>query len=100
MFEQQGSHIAHIIKETIARGALTVEPSPQAQDEWVRIIRETSITDRKFSRECTPGYYNNEGEEVLRSHLGEPYGSGFYAFDRLLQEWRDKGDMEGLLVGI
>ena len=72
-----------------------MEPSQEAQDEWVRIIRETSITDRKFWRECTPGYYNNEGEEVFRSHLGEPYGPGFYAFDRLLKEWRDKGDMEG-----
>jgi hypothetical protein len=30
--------------------------------------------------------YNNEGEEAFRSHLGEPYGPGFYAFDRLLQE--------------
>ena len=100
MFEQQGSHIAYIIKETSARGAVTVEPSRQAQDEWVRIIRETSITDRNFWRECTPGYYNNEGEEAFRSHLGEPYGPGFYAFDRLLQEWRDQGDMEGLVLGI
>jgi hypothetical protein len=82
MSEQQGSHIAYIIKETLARGAATVEPSQQAQDEWVRIIRETSITDRNFWRECTPGYYNNEGEEAFRSHLGEPYGPGFYAFDR------------------
>jgi cyclohexanone monooxygenase len=32
------------------------------------------------------GYYNNEGEDVFGSHLGEPYGPGFYAFDRLLQE--------------
>jgi cyclohexanone monooxygenase len=70
-----------------------VESSQQAQDEWVRIIRETSIIDRNFWRECTPGYYNNEGEEVLRSHLGEPYGPGFYAFGRLLQEWRDQGDI-------
>ena len=45
MFEQQGVHIACIIKETLARGAATVEPSRQAQDEWVRVIRETSITD-------------------------------------------------------
>jgi cyclohexanone monooxygenase len=99
MFAQQGTHIAHVIKETLARGAATVEPSQQAQDEWVSIIRETSITDRNFWRECTPGYYNNEGEEVLRSHLGEPYGPGFYAFDRLLQDWRDKGDMDGLVLG-
>ena len=77
-------------------GAAVVEPGQQAH-EWVRIIRETSITYRKFWRECTPGYYNNEGEEALRSHLGEPYGPGFYAFDQLLREWRDQGDLEGLV---
>ncbi len=53
MFEQQGTHIACIIKETPARGAVTVEPSRQTQDEWVRIIREASLTDRIFWRECT-----------------------------------------------
>jgi cyclohexanone monooxygenase len=58
------------------------------------------VYDRNFWRECTPGYYNNEGEEVFRSHLGEPYGPGFYAFDRLLKEWRDEGAMEGLVLGI
>ena len=54
MFEQQGSHIAWIIKETLARGAATVEPSQQAQDQWVRIIRETSITDRKSGGNARP----------------------------------------------
>jgi cyclohexanone monooxygenase len=56
--------------------------------------------------ECTPGYYNNEGGgagaaegEGIRSHIGEPYGPGFYAFGDLLAEWRDKGDMDGLVLG-
>jgi cyclohexanone monooxygenase len=99
MYDQQGRHIAYIIRETLARGAMTVEPSQEAQDEWVRTIREKSVTDARFWRECTPGYYNNEGEEIFRSHLGEPYGPGFYAFDRLLKEWRGKGDLEGLVFG-
>ena len=42
-----------------------------------------------FLRECTPGYFNNDGEEVTddegvlqpRSYAGELYGLGFYAFD-------------------
>jgi len=28
-----------------------------------------------------------------------PMGPGFYAFDRLLKEWRGQGDMEGLVLG-
>ncbi|MEY4509991.1 MAG: hypothetical protein RLZZ450_2113 [Pseudomonadota bacterium] len=97
-FEQQGNHIAYIIKEALSRGATTVECSEEAQDGWVKIIRETSFDNSAFERECTPGYYNNEGEPVRRGFLGEPYAPGFYVFDKLIKAWRDKGDMEGMVV--
>ena len=44
-------------------------------------------------------YYNNEGIAVNSSALfGEPYGKGYYAFDVLLREWRDAGDLKGLIL--
>jgi cyclohexanone monooxygenase len=99
MFDQQVSHIAWIIKETLARGATTVEPSAEAEAEWCRIIRETAFDLTQFQRECTPGYYNNEGAQELRSNTGEPYGPGFYAYGQVLDGWRDQGDMEGMMLG-
>jgi cyclohexanone monooxygenase len=98
MFDQQATHIAYIIKETLARGASTVEPTAEAQDQWCATVRETAIDNTNFQRECTPGYYNNEGEQLIRSHLGEPYWPGFYAMEGLLQGWRDSGEMEGLVL--
>jgi cyclohexanone monooxygenase len=101
-YELQGEHIAYIIAQTMARGATTVEPTQAAQDQWCRTIRETAVDNSKFEMECTPGYYNNEGGgggEGIRSHLGEPYGPGFYAFGDLLAEWRAKGDLDGLVLG-
>ncbi|MFY9918958.1 MAG: NAD(P)/FAD-dependent oxidoreductase, partial [Mycobacterium sp.] len=101
MFEQQARHIAYIIAEATGRGAATVEPSQESEDNWVRTIRELATDDGGFLASCTPGYYNNEGGgggEGIRSALGEPYGLGFYAFDELLQEWRDKGDLDGLVL--
>ncbi|BBZ50138.1 NAD(P)/FAD-dependent oxidoreductase [Mycobacterium heidelbergense] len=105
-YELQGEHIAYIISEALARGAATVEPTRAAQDEWCAAIRETAIDNSAFDLECTPGYYNNEGGgagapegEGIRSHLGEPYGPGFYAFGELLAEWRDEGDLDGLVLG-
>ncbi|SQD95221.1 MULTISPECIES: NAD(P)/FAD-dependent oxidoreductase [unclassified Parafrankia] len=99
MFEQQAVHIAHIISETLARGAVTVEPTFDAQEGWVAAVRAAEIDNTNFARECTPGYYNNEGEQQIRSVLGDPYWAGFYAFGELLQEWRDSGDMAGLVLG-
>jgi len=101
-YELQGEHIAYVIAEALARGVNVVEPSQEAQDEWCATIRETAIDNSAFDAQCTPGYYNNEGGgggEGIRSHLGEPYGPGFYAFGDLLKAWREKGDLEGLVLG-
>lgn len=102
-YELQGEHIAYIVAEALRRGATTVEPSQEAQDGWCATIKENLVDNSAFDAECTPGYYNNEGGgagsqegEGIRSHLGEPYGPGFYAFGDLLKDWRDKGDLDGL----
>jgi cyclohexanone monooxygenase len=99
MFDQQAKHIAFIAGQALARGATTLEPGKEAQDAWVSTIKEKSVANPRFWRECTPGYSNNEGAGDLRSYAGESYGPGFYAFDQLLKDWRDQGDMEGLVLG-
>ena len=47
--------------------------------------------------ECTPGYYNNEevGEPARRPER-QTYAPGINAFNDLLADWREKGDLEGL----
>jgi cyclohexanone monooxygenase len=97
-FDTQAHHIAHIIKEALKRGATQVEVSQEAQDAWVKHVRETGIDMSQFARNCPPSYLNNEGEDKLRWYLGEIYGPGFYAFDALIRQWREKGDLEGLAV--
>jgi len=99
MFEQQASHIAYIVSQVLARGAVTAEPTAQAQEQWCRTVRESAIDNTSFQRECTPGYYNNEGEQLIRSHLGDPYWPGFYAMEDVLQAWRDTGELDGLVLG-
>jgi cyclohexanone monooxygenase len=99
MYEQQGEHIAYLISEAFARGVRAVEPTQHGQDDWCQVIKETALPGSGFETACTPGYYNNEGGgggEGLRSHLGEPYGPGFYAFGQLLADWRTAGNMEGM----
>lgn len=101
MFEQQAKHIAYILAEAQNRGATTVEPSDEGQSTWVATVRELAIDNSAFELSCTPGYYNNEGRggaEGNGSFLGDFYSPGFYAFDDLLAEWRDKGDLDGLTL--
>jgi cyclohexanone monooxygenase len=98
-YDQQAMQIAYIVKETLARGAETVECTREGEEGWCKTIRETSVNSLKFWQECTPGVYNGEGEEEFRSPLGESYGPGFYAFNDVLKGWRDQGDMAGLVLG-
>ena len=98
-FIAQGRHIGYIASEALKRGAVTVEPSREAQDAWVRTIREKAVDASTYQRECTPGYFNNEGEARVRSIFGEPYGPGYYAFEDLIRAWRERGDLAGLALG-
>ena len=97
MFDEQARHIAYIIKETQNRGGVTVQPTQEAQDAWVELINKLQINNRAFLEACTPGYYNAEGS--ARAGLGAGiYTPGINAFNKLLEEWRAKGDLEGLEI--
>jgi cyclohexanone monooxygenase len=98
MFEQQADHIAYIIKSAQERGVTYVEPTAEAEDNWVQTIRANSVDNSTFTSECTPGYYNSEGEPNGRSFLGDPFWGGFYELTELLQAWRDTGELEGLVL--
>ena len=105
-FNNQGRHIAWIIGRALACGATAVEPSLEAQNAYVDHVREVSIDTSAFIRECTPGYFNNEGQEVAdengeprpRFYAGETYGLGYYAFEELLAGWRANDDLAGLVI--
>lgn len=99
-FSRQGYHIAYIIKEALDRGLTTVEPSLDAQNEWVELIRSTAIDISHLQRECPPSYFNNDGDTSKnRWYLGESYGPGWSAFEQLVGDWRESGDLAGLELG-
>jgi len=97
-FGKQGHHIAHIISEALKRGIKSVEPSQKAQDDYVQRFKELEMDLSQFQRECPPGYFNNEGEDRPKWALFRSWGHGWDAFQQVLEEWRIKGDLEGLVL--
>jgi len=97
MIEEQSRHIAYIIDSARKRNAATIEPSEEGEAEWVKTIETTAIVRRRFFEECTPGYYNNEGQpnNALARRNGT-FGAGPIAFVKLLEDWRAAGQLEGL----
>jgi cation diffusion facilitator CzcD-associated flavoprotein CzcO len=97
-FGRQGYHVAHIISEALKRGLKVVEPTADAQDAYVKHFNDTQFDSTQFQRECTPSYFTNEGQVKAPWALFRSYGPGWNAFQKLLADWRSKGDFEGLSV--
>jgi cation diffusion facilitator CzcD-associated flavoprotein CzcO len=98
-FIDQGFHIGYIAAEALKRGAVRVEPSAEAQDAYIRHLRSIAVDNSTFQTECTPSYFNNEGDQTKkRSIFGEPWGEGYYAFEDMLAKWRADGRLEGLVL--
>ncbi|CAM3874971.1 NAD(P)/FAD-dependent oxidoreductase [Kibdelosporangium persicum] len=95
ILDEQASHVAEVIAAAREHGARWVEPSAQAVDAWIATITEHAPQLYKFQAECTPGYYNNEGQPRERS---QSFGKGAVAFHALLRDWRQNGGMDDVLV--
>jgi cyclohexanone monooxygenase len=97
MLEEQSRHITELIQHAKAQEARCIEPTPEAEAEWVATIKQKAMNNRDFLEACTPGYYNNEGKPEKGFGLaGELYGGGPVEFHELIRRWRQDGEMKGL----
>ncbi len=100
LYNEQSLHVAYIIEQALSSGAETVEPTEQAEADWVRLILDSAYRRAGFLESCTPGYYNNEGRpDEGPGWFGGTYGGGAQEFFKLLKAWRDQGTLEGLELG-
>jgi hypothetical protein len=61
----QGEHIAECIGYVRRNGHATIDAAPDTEQWWVdEVIKNRGRTNR--NKECTPGYYNFEGENQRR----------------------------------
>lgn len=96
MLGEQAKHIAYVVKECKERKVKSIEAEQNAEDKWVETIMEGGKLQRDFVKDCTPGYYNQEGEVAERALRNSTYGWGSVAFIKLLEDWRKAGKLVGL----
>jgi cation diffusion facilitator CzcD-associated flavoprotein CzcO len=97
MLEEQARHITELIRYAKSQEARCIEPTAEAEAEWVATIKEKAMNNQDFLEACTPGYYNNEGRPEKGFGLaGELYGGGPVEFHDLIRKWREDGEMKGL----
>jgi len=106
---ETGTTVGAIVGHAVANGSATVEVTAEAEEAWIqRLLGGGSPLgglgsgERSLhipgSLECTPGYYNNEGQPPTAAarynFLGFPGGP--LAFFQYIDRWRRSGEFEGL----
>ena len=87
MLQTQGDHIAACIDYVRANGHHALDVKDEAEEWWVQnVIQHRGKTNR--SEECTPGYYNFEGNEQRRQDGN--YNGGFRRYFQHQGEVREK----------
>jgi cyclohexanone monooxygenase len=83
MLQAQGDHIAACIEYARRHGIQAIDVKPDAEEWWVQeVIKHRGKTNR--NQECTPGYYNFEGEFQRRQDGN--YNGGFFQYCNHLTE--------------
>jgi cyclohexanone monooxygenase len=97
LLDEASRHVAAIVAHMEKEGLATVEPTPAAEDAWAAeiVARAVNGTGGIGGSDCTPGYYNNEGQPLDGPPWGASYGRGPIQFFRLMEAWRASGDFAG-----
>ena len=100
MLNEQAEHVTYVIKHAMQRQAKSVEATQAAEDDWVHTMRRKARLGVRYYAECTPGYYNNEGNtsDPSKGFLAGSYGGGAEEFFSILRQWRAEGGLKGIEI--
>jgi cation diffusion facilitator CzcD-associated flavoprotein CzcO len=96
LLDEASRHVSHIVRQVVDEGWAEVEATAEAEETWLTALTESARDIRAFQEQCTPGYYNNEGQPGSGGFLIGSYGLGPMPFFQLLADWRAGGDFPGL----
>lgn len=109
MFDRAAEHVSYIIRQAynhvaagFANPKVCVEPSQEAEDWWTM---ETVARAKAFAatKICSSGSYTISARSggsgnVEKTARHMPWGEGMASYVKILEEWRKKGDMDGLEI--
>ncbi|KAG6357067.1 hypothetical protein INS49_014944 [Diaporthe citri] len=106
MLDVQARHIGYILGQAKSRNAATVEASAESEEAWSLMCMSGAAWYAPIPM-CTPGYMTREGEgfgkqpepaEAMKLARASPLSGGLISYDAILTEWREKGDLAGVVV--
>ena len=94
---EAGRTVAAMVSHAHEVGATEVEVTAEAEQAWIDRLKSGN---RRFvaDPDCTPGYYNNEGQpDDTASQIGGlGFPDGAVAYFQYIDQWRSSGEFAGL----
>jgi cyclohexanone monooxygenase len=96
--DEQARHAAAVAGRMLEDGVKVMEVSQGAEDRWCQTIVEKSKVNLDYVRECTPSFYNGEGQlqELGKLIITTAYGGGPFEYFDILKDWRERGLLDDL----
>jgi cation diffusion facilitator CzcD-associated flavoprotein CzcO len=91
-----GNTMAIMVRHALDNEFKEIEVTEEAEAQWMELLLQAPPM-MIGTTECTPGYYNNEGQgwgEGVTRAVSYPFGP--VAYFKYLNDWRDSGDFEGV----
>ena len=80
--------VAAVVSHMAEHGYDVVEVTKQAEDAWMEQVRPNPVMS-SFLADCTPGYYNNEGQDPgPRGRFNVGYPQGAMAYFQYIDQWQ------------
>ncbi len=91
-------HISWIVATALEENIDAIEPTIEAEDEWLATLWKSGKSFARYASTCTPSYNNSEGaatEDVARSLV---LVGNLMKYSGKLESWREAGDMAGTVI--
>jgi cyclohexanone monooxygenase len=96
LLDEACRQMAFVVGHSLRSGVSEVEVTAEAEQRWIDTMNANARNIQAFQEQCTPGYYNNEGQPGTGGFILGSYGKGPMPFFALLRGWREAGDFAGL----
>ena len=92
-------HVAELIAACEREGIVTIEASPDAEEDWLMVLYGAVGGGAEYVATCTPGYYNREmAVPDAKAERGLVYAGSLLDYHAHLDEFRAAGDFPGARV--
>jgi cation diffusion facilitator CzcD-associated flavoprotein CzcO len=96
---EQAVHTAALIKRCLEQNVRSMGLRTEAEQDWASQIAQVAVDRGKFAEECTPGYFNNEGQPTDGPFAAaHTFGAGPLEYIRRLEKWRSSDDLDKHVV--